>query len=165
MSSSSSVTVINVQNFQPLYDSLNLGPVPPGTTPDALVAKALKAIGDSLSVNWPEPWPPFDSTQVDTSIMQPWGGVVAGSAPKCVTDKITLDFKAWGFPVDQTMITQMAQEVTQHVVDSAGLPGVFNGKARRGSTTLFWRVAYNTGIVADDPETQGIYYGFCAVEA
>ena len=164
MSSSTSVTIVNINSFQPLYNSLNLGPIPPGTTPDAAVQKALKAIAAALSEDWPTGWPAFDSTQVNSSIMQPWKEVAPGTAPKCVVDAVTLDFKSWGMPVDEKMITQMAQEITQQVVNKAGSPGVVDGKARRGSTTLYWRVSFNTGIVVDDPETLGIYYGFCAVE-
>jgi hypothetical protein len=124
----------------------------------------LNKLKSSLANNWPSSWPSYDDTQVDSGIMEPWSGNVSGSAPQCVTDQITLDFNSWSFPNDQAMITQMAKEITQQISASGGNTGVFSGKARRGaSTTLYWRVSYTTGIAIDDPETMGVFYGFCAV--
>ena len=164
MSSTTNVTVINVRILQPVYDSLNMGQIPSGTTPDSATAAILTKIKNNVTADWPSAWPAFDSTQVDSGIMQPWSGNVPGTAPKCVTDQITLDFNSWSFPNDQAMIKQMAEEVTEQVGASGGNWGVFSGKARRGAaSTIYWRVGYTTGIVIDNPETLGVFYGFAAV--
>jgi hypothetical protein len=164
MSNTTNVTVVNVYVLQPVYDSLNMGPIPPGTTPDAATASILAKLRTSVTTNWPAAWPAYDDTQVDAGIMQPWSGNVGGSAPQCVVDQITLDFNSWSFPNDGAMITQMAKEITEQVSASGGNTGVFDGKARRGAaTTLYWRVSYTTGIAIDNPETLGVFYGFCAV--
>ncbi len=164
MSSSANVTVINVNLLQPVYNSLNMGQIPAGTTPDAATAQILKTLRNSLADNWPTTWPAFDVSQADAGIMQPWSENVAGSAPKCVTDQITLDFNAWSFPNDPAMVTQMAKEITEQIGASGGNTGVFSGKARRGAaSTMYWRVGFTTGIVIDDPFTLGVFYAFCGV--
>lgn len=165
MSRTTNITV-NVINFQPAYTSLGLGPIPAGTTPDDAVATLQKKLGKDLQTNWPSTFEPYNSMQEDSGVMAPWKANIPGTAPKCATDAIALDFEAWGLPVDHPSITLIAKEVTQQISNHGGNMGVFYGKSRiAGSTTIQWGVSFTTSVVVDKPEEMGIIFAFAAVLA
>ena len=164
MSNDTTVNVTNIYVFQSVYESLGMGQVPPGTTPDNAVKAILEQLKKNVAQDWPGSFPPYDDSQVDMGVMQPWSDNIPGSAPQCVIDQITGDFNSWDLPNDQAMIKQMAQEITEHIGAQVGTTETFDGKKRLGGTVeIFWRVAYATGPVVDNPLTLGIFYSFCAV--
>jgi hypothetical protein len=163
---SSSVTIINVTSMQPTYTALGLGPIPAGTLADAAVATVEKQLFKNLQASWPASAPTYDPTQQDSGIMGPWSGNVAGTAPPCVVQQITLDFNSWALPNDQNAITSMAEEITQQIQNNGGLSGQFYGKTRvGGSMTLYWAVGFGTGAIADNPEELGIIFVYSAALA
>lgn len=160
---STSITV-NVNNFQPAYSSLGLGPIPAGTTVDSAVKTIQTALEKMLGDNWPKSGYGSAPTQTDSAIMAPWKANIPGTAPKCVIDAIKIDFKAWGLPVDDNAITLMAKEITQQISNHGGNTGTFYGVSHvTSSETIYWGVSFTTAVVVDNPMETGIIYGFGAV--
>jgi hypothetical protein len=160
------VTVINcnVTNLQPSYTSLNLGPIPAGTTTDQAAKTVRKALVDLMDTNWPATYPSVPSNQQDSGIMQPWADNVSGTAPACAVAQITTDFKAWSLPFDKNTFSAMAVQITTEIAAQGGDTGTFYGQTNiSGSETIYWGVGYTTAVVIDDPETTGIIYSFRAV--
>jgi hypothetical protein len=164
MSSSVSITNnINNPTMQGTYNSLGLGPIPAGTTADAAVTAVEKVLFKNLQTGWPSTAAPYDPTQQDSGIMGPWSDNVAGTAPPCVVQQVTLDFNSWGLPNDPPTISAIGSEITQQISDNGGLTGVFYGKQRLGgSETIYWGVGFATGVIVDSPEEFGIIYVFAA---
>jgi len=163
MSRTTNITV-NVINFQPAYTSLGLGPIPAGVTTAAAVTTIQKALGKKLGSKWPSAYEPYNSAQEDSAVLAPWKNSIPGTAPKCATDAIALDFEAWGLPVDHPAITLIAKEITQQISNHGGNTGVFYGKSRiAGAETIQWGVSFTTAIVINKPEEKGILYAFSAV--
>ena len=153
---------VNVNNFQAAYNHFGLGPIPPGTKIDKVVATIEGVLKKDLTSNWPSanPKPTYDP---DTAIMAPWKDNVAGTAPKCVTDAISQDFGSWGLPVDKDTITEMAKQITQEISNNAGLKGEFYGQSTLGAAeTIYWGVSYVSAIIVDKPEEYGIIFAFNA---
>jgi len=163
---SSSVTIVNVNSMQPTYDALGLGPIAPGTRADVAVATVEKVLFKKLKASWPASAPQYDPTQQDSGIMGPWSQNVAGTAPPCVVQQITIDFNNWSLPNDQAAISSMAQEITQQIQNNGGLSGSFYGKTRLGgSETLYWAVGFGTGVIVDNPEEMGVIFVYTAALA
>lgn len=160
---STSVTVINVQSMQPSFTAAGLGPIPAGTTADAAVATIQTAFATKLRNNWPSNWPAYVTSQQDQGIMGPWSANLAGTAPPCLVQQITMDFNNWELPVDTSTINDMASQITEEISANGGTTGTFTGRTRiGGAETIYWGVAFGTGAIADNPEEMGIIYVFSA---
>jgi len=152
---------VNVNNFAPAYKSVGLGAIPAGVNVSTVVKTIEKQLFKDLKTNWPASYADFDSSQEDSAIMAPWKDNVPGTAPKCVTDAITLDFQNWGLPVDKPTITNMAKEITQQISNNGGLSGTFYGKMQvAGSETIYYGIGFATAVVVNNPEEKGIIYVF-----
>jgi hypothetical protein len=155
---------VNVQSFQAAYTNLGLGPIPPGTTVSDAVAAVQKKLAGMLQDKWPKNHSHNDGTNEDSAVMAPWSANIPGSAPKCATDAISLDFKNWNLPVDSATITDMAQEITQQISNHGGVGGTFYGLTKIASSKLYWGVGFQAAPVVDGPPEQlGIIYAFSAV--
>jgi hypothetical protein len=155
---------VNVNNFQAAYTNLGLGPIPAGTTLDSVVKDIKVKLTDNLEKSWPKKYEPYTAEQVDGAIMTPWKDNIPGTAPQCVLDAISLDFEAWGLPVDTKTITLMAKEITQQISNKGGEYGTFYGKSHiAAAETIQWGLSFVTAIVVDKPEQIGIIYSFSAV--
>ena len=160
---STSVTINNSASMQPTYTALGMGDVPAGITADAAVTAVQTKLLSNIQAKWPKTWPD-PLTDTDVGAMGPWDDNVAGTAPPCLVKKLQLDFTGWGLPVVQTVINQMAEEITEQVSSRGGLSGMFFGKtAVGGSETIYWAVGFGTGTLEDGPPAVlGIIYVFTA---
>jgi len=161
---SNSVTINNTISMQNSYDQLGLGPIPPGTTADSAVKTVQTSLFTTLNANWPKGFPPLaDTSQHDQGIMGPWSDNIPGSAPSCVVQQLSQDFKSWEMPVDTNTINTMAAQITQEISSNGGVSGTFFGRSQiGGSETVHWGVGFATGAIADGPdggtEELGIIY-------
>jgi|GEM_PF-3516834 len=153
---------VSVNNFQPAYNSYGLGTIPAGTTVAQGVNTLQTAMDNTLMAKWPTSYPPANTNQIDHAIMEPWSDNVAGTAPKCATQAISLDFTSWNLPYSTAAVTQMAKEITQQIANNGGEAGQFYGQTPlAGSEILYWGVAFATAVVIE-PDTTGILYSFTA---
>ncbi len=162
--STTNITV-NVNNLQPAYTALGLGPIPAGSTIANGVAAIKTALAKNLMTNWPSDYPASVPNQEDTGIMEPWSANVAGSAPACILQQLTTDFTSWQLPYSQVLLNQMAIQITTEIADNGGQTGHFYGQTRlSGSETIYWGVAFTTAVVIGPPtNATGIIYSFTAV--
>jgi hypothetical protein len=158
-------TIVNVNQLAPAYQSLGLGPIPPGTTAADGVAAVETKLKANLATSWTGAnFPTLPSFQQDVGLMGPWSSNVSGTAPACLVQQITQDFNSWSLPNDQTTINQMATQITTEISANGGITGTFLGRSRLGgSEEIDWGVAFTTGVIVDNPEENGIIYAFGAV--
>lgn len=153
---------VSVYNFQAAYTAYGLGTIPAGTSVAAGVGTIQKAMDNVLKTQWPASYPTFVPNQVDHAIMEPWKDNIGGTAPRCATQAITLDFTSWNLPFSTAAVTQIAKEITQQIANNGGQTGTFYGQTPlTSSETLFWGVAFATAVVIE-PDVTGILYSFTA---
>jgi len=91
---STNVTVINIFALQPAYTEQGLGQV--SGTPSDATKKLQTQLGKMVGTVFAAKWPTADTNDPMTGIMGPWDNSQGGTAPKCATDQITLDFGQLG---------------------------------------------------------------------
>jgi hypothetical protein len=160
----SSVTIININEMQPMYASLGLGQIPAGTLADVAVLAVETQLTSNLAAEWTQAGRTSPGINVSSGIMGPWSADVGGTAPTCVVQQLTENFNDWSLPNDQSAISSIASEITENIAVNGGLPGTFLGLTREGgSEAVLWGVAYTTGVIVDNPLMLGVIYTFEAV--
>jgi hypothetical protein len=168
MSKVTNTTVINVNvtNFQPCYNALGMGQIPPGTSVADGVTAIEKVLLANLQKNWPAKFPVYDTSQQGDGIMEPWSQNVGGTAPACVVQEITNYYNGWELPYTSDAVRQAAIEITQSIASNAGQAGYYYGHTTLagGGEKLYWGVGYTTAVVIGPPtNATGVIYAFSAV--
>ena len=138
---STNVNITNVYVMQPAFTELGMGQVA-GTPSDSLKklqGQLAKLVGTLFSAKYPT----ADQSDPQTGIMGPWDNSQSGTAPKCATDQITLDFGSWGIDAEPGVIDHMVKTITTHLGNNMGVTGTMSGaSAITGSEKIFWAVGY-----------------------
>ena len=121
------VTVIDIFALQPAYTEQGLGQV--SGTPSDATKKLQTQLGKMVGTVFAAKWPTADTNDPMTGIMGPWDNSQGGTAPKCATDQITLDFGSWGIDAEPGIIDHMAKTITMHLANTMGSTGTMAGSS------------------------------------
>ncbi|MFL5073824.1 MAG: hypothetical protein ACJ8A4_17900 [Microvirga sp.] len=161
---STNVTVINIFALQPAYTEQGLGQV--SGTPSDATKKLQTQLGKMVGTVFAAKWPTADTNDPMTGIMGPWDNSQGGTAPKCATDQITLDFGSWGIDAEPGIIDHMAKTITMHLANTMGSTGTMAGSsAVTGSEKIYWAVGFAVVDVGQGtPPEKGVIYAYTAAE-
>lgn len=167
MSSSSSVTVDNtdifVEQMNTVITQSGLQPLPAGTTADDAADKALALVRTKTQTQFATDFagtalPP---SNIDGGFMQPYSANVAGTAPQCVLDQVTMDLTNWNLPLTNDIPTAIAKTITSELSFQAGDLGFSSGTVELGPLeTVLWVAGYVEYDVTQT--TKGVVYAFTA---
>ena len=117
-------TTVTVTNINVYIASCNaarhaggLGPLPPGTKPNAATVLMKTALKNLVSKAWGVQYPDIEPASVvpDTGFIYPMSALTPGVAPACVVDQIALNFQNWGLPGTKATATAIAETVTEEL--------------------------------------------------
>ncbi|WP_460218879.1 hypothetical protein [Psychroserpens sp. MEBiC05023] len=171
MSHNLSPTVNNTTNITIYYNSVNaalkvagLKPVKPGDPVPVLTQHALGQMETLLTTKFNKTFPnnPLPASNVDGGYMGPLSSVKMGVAPACAVTQIADDFSSWGISLSGVP-TEIAKQVTNHIVNQGGQAGFISGTHQITSgESLFWMAGF---LAVNITQTeQGVLYVFGASE-
>jgi len=171
MSHNLSPTVNNTVNITIYNNSVNaalhvagLKPVKAGDPVPVMTQKALAQMETLLTTKFGKTFPnnPLAPSNIDGGYMGPLSSVKMGVAPACAVTQIADDFKSWGISLS-SVPTEIAKQVTNHIVNQGGQAGFISGTHQiTSSESVYWMAGY---LAVNITQTeQGILYVFGASE-
>ncbi|MBO6606410.1 hypothetical protein [Psychroserpens sp.] len=171
MSHNLSPTVNHTTNINIYFNSVNaalkvagLKPIKPGDTVPTLTQKALSQMEGMLTTKFNKTFPnnQLPNSNIDGGYMGPLSSVRMGTAPACAVQQIADDFESWGIS-SSGVPTEIAKQVTNHIVNQGGQAGFISGTHQLTSAeNLYWMAGYLSINITQ--HEQGILYVFGASE-
>lgn len=171
MSHNLSPTVNNTVNITIYNNSVNaalratgLKPVPNGDPVPTMTQKALGQMETLLTTKFNKIFPDnkLPGSNIDGGYMGPLSVVKMGKAPACAVQQISDDFESWGM-ASSGVPTEIAKQVTNHIVNQGGQAGFISGTHQLTSASnLYWMAGYLSINITQ--HEQGILYVFGASE-
>lgn len=172
MSHNLSPTVNHTTNINIYFNSVNaalkvagLKPIKAGDPVPTLTQKALKQMEGMLVTKFNTAFPNNQlpaGGNLDGGYMGPLSSVKMGTAPTCAVQQIADDFQSWGIS-SSGVPTEIAKQVTNHIVTQGGQAGFISGTHQITSAeNLYWMAGFLSINITQ--HEQGILYVFGATE-
>jgi hypothetical protein len=169
MSRSSSTTIVNTVNNVTIYvdqvnkagKSIGMTPVKPGSSISDAAQQFEKALQAKLVSDFKAIYNVDLTQNIDNGYAGPVSAIKPGNAPQCIVDQIQQDLTNWNLPITANLPTQMAQTITQHIVNQGGVANHAAGTLQVNSNEkLLWMAWFGTFDIENDQ--QGVVYAFGA---